>query len=156
MMISTVEPWVEAPLKRYLDDTRARVVLLLHPSGQVVAQAGFTRAVDVMTACALAAAAHATAGELGRQVDGRPFRGLHYAGPEQQGFLSAVDTARGAYVCLTVFDEESSLGLVRTFFAELCRTLASAAPPLVTIRAPLLDGTFEQDLHRNLAAMFGK
>jgi hypothetical protein len=52
MNIATVEPWVEAPLKRYVDDARARLALLLHPSGQVVAQAGFTREVDVMSACA--------------------------------------------------------------------------------------------------------
>jgi hypothetical protein len=156
MIIATVEPWVEAPLKRYLDEARARLALLLHPSGQVVAQAGFTRAVDVMTACALAAAAHATASELGRQLDGRPFRGLHYAGPEREGYLSAVDTARGSYICLTVFDHESSLGLVRTFFAELCRELASAAPPLAVLRGPMLDVDFEDDLNRNLAAMFGR
>jgi hypothetical protein len=156
MIIATVEPWVEAPLKRYLDEARARVALLLHPSGQVVAQAGFTRAVDVMTACALAAAAHATASELGRMVDRRPFRGLHYAGPEREGYLSAVDTARGSYICLTVFDHESSLGLVRTFFAELRRELAAAAPPLATLRGPMLDADFEADLNRNLAAMFGR
>ena len=156
MNFATVEPWVEAPLKRYVDDARARLAVLLHPSGQVVAQAGFTRAVDVMTACALAAAAHATAGELGKQLEGRPFRGLHYAGPEREGYLSAVETARGAYICLTVFDHESSLGLVRTFFAELCRELAAAAPPLASIRAPLLDADFESELHRNLAEMFGR
>ncbi len=156
MNFATVEPWVEAPLKRYLDEARARMALLLHPSGQVVAQAGFTRAVDVMTACALAAAAHATAWELGKLLDGRPFRGLHYAGPDREGFLSAVETARGQYICLTVFDHESSFGLVRTFFGELCRELAAAAPPLATLRAPLLDGNFEDDLHRNLSAMFGR
>jgi hypothetical protein len=81
--IAAVESWVEAPLRRYVDDARARLALLLHPSGQVVAQAGFTRQVDVMTACALASATHATSGELGKMVDGRAFRGLHYTGPEK-------------------------------------------------------------------------
>ena len=81
--IAAVEAWVEAPLQRFVDEARARLALLLHPSGQVLAQAGFARAVDVMTACALAAASHATSRELGRQVDGKPFRGLHHAGPEQ-------------------------------------------------------------------------
>src|SRR5258708_38746033 len=107
MKIAAVEAWVEAPLRRFVDDARARLALLRHPSGQVLAQAGFTREVDVMTACALAAASHATSGELGRRVDGRPFRGLHYAGPEKQLFMAAVDTSRGAYICLTVFDQES-------------------------------------------------
>src|SRR6185369_15646044 len=98
------------------------------------AQAGFTRAVDVMTACALAAAVHATAAELGRRVDGRPFSSLHHSGAGKQLYLAPVVTARGAYVCLTVFDQESSLGLVRMFFAELCRDLAEAAPAAPQVR----------------------
>jgi len=156
MNIATVEPWVEGPLRRFVDDARARLALLLHPSGQVVAQAGFTREVDVMSACALAAASHATAGELGRRVEGRAFRSLHYAGPDRQLFLSPVDTARGAYICLTVFSAESSLGLVRMYFEELCHNLAAAAPPLPSVRQPTISADFEVELHRNLAALFGR
>jgi hypothetical protein len=156
MNIATVEPWVEAPLRRFVEDARARLALLLHPSGQVIAQAGFTREVDVMSACALAAASHATSGELGRRVDGHAFRSLHYAGPDRQLFLSPVDTARGAYICLTVFNAESSLGLVRMYFEELCTDLAAAAPPLPSIRHPTIAADFELDLHRNLAALFGR
>jgi hypothetical protein len=154
--IAAVEGWVEAPLRRFVDDARARLALLLHPSGQVVAQAGFTREVDVMTACALASAAHATAGELGRRLDGRPFRGLHYAGPEKQLFMAAVDTPRGSYICLTVFDQESSLGLVRMYFEELGRELAQAAPLLPELRGPALGVDFEADLNKNLALLFGR
>ena len=156
MNIATVEPWIEAPLRRYVDDARARLALLLHPSGQVLAQAGFTRAIDVMTACALAAAVHATAGELGRLVEGRPFRGLHHAGPEKQMYLAPAETARGAYICLTVFDSASSLGLVRMYFDELCTELAAAAPALAPLRGPTLAHDFERDLNANLAAMFGR
>lgn len=156
MNIAVVEAWVEAPLRRFLDDARARLALLLHPSGQVLAQAGFTRQVDVMTACALAAASNATAGELGRRLDGRPFRGLHYAGPEKQLFMASIDTPRGAYICLTVFDQESSLGLVRMFFDELARELSAAAPPLPELRAPALAVDFEADLNANLALLFGR
>jgi hypothetical protein len=156
MRIATVEPWIEAPLRRYVDEARARLALLLHASGQVVAQAGFTRAMDVMTACALAAAVHAASSELGRLLDGRPFRGLHHAGPEKQMYLAPVETAHAAYICLTVFDEESSLGLVRIYFDELCKDLAAAAPPLVALRQPTLAVDFERDLNANLAAMFGR
>jgi hypothetical protein len=156
MNIATVEPWIEAPLRRYVDDARARLALLLHTSGQVVAQAGFTRAIDVMTACALASAVHATSSELGRLVDGRPFRGLHHAGVDRQLYLAPAETARGAYICLTVFDGESSLGLVRLYFDELCKELIGAAPPLAPLREPALAVDFERDLNANLAAMFGR
>lgn len=156
MKIVVTESWVEAPLIRYVNDARARLALLLHPSGQVVAQAGFTRAIDVMTVCALASAVHATSAELGRQLDGKPFRGLHHAGPERQMYLASVDTARGSYICLTVFDAESSLGLIRVYFAELGAALVVAAPALTPIREPALAADFERDLNANLAAMFGR
>ena len=155
MNIAAVESWIEAPLRRYVDDARARLAVLLHPSGQVMAQAGFTRDVDVMAACALAAAAHATSGELGRRLDGRAFRGLHYAGATHQLLLSALEIPRGTFVCLTVFDETSSLGLVRLYFEELRRELIAAAPATVTTRpAPALAADFETELNRNLAALF--
>jgi hypothetical protein len=109
----------------------------------------------VMTACALAAAVHATAGELGRQVEGRAFRGLHHAGADKQLYIAPAETARGSYICLTVFDQESSLGLVRMFFADLCRELASAAPPLPLLRGPIIDVNFEAELNANLSALFG-
>jgi len=108
-----------------------------------------------MAACALAAAAHATSGELGRRLDGRPFRGVHYAGATHQLFLSALETRRGTYLCLTVFDETSSLGLVRLYCEELRRALISAAPNAITARpTPTLAADFEVELNRNLAALF--
>ncbi len=154
MKIAAVEPWVEAPLRRYVDDARARLALLLHPSGQVLAQAGFTREVDVMTACALASAVHATAGELGRQVEGRAFGGLHYAGPARQMYLAPLETSRGSYICFTVFDDETSLGLIRIYFEELQREMAAAARAAEPPAGVALAGNFEAELNRNLAALF--
>ena len=155
MIIASVEAWVEAPLARYVEEARARLALLLHPSGQVVAQAGFTRAVDVMSACALAAAVNATASELGRQLDGTAFHGLYHSGAEKQFHLASLELGGVTYICLTVFDDESSLGLIRMYFGDLSRELAAAAPPPVT-RAPALGLDFERDLNRNLAALFGR
>ena len=68
MSITAVETWVEAPLRKFVEEARTVLGLLLHPSGQVVAQFGFARAVDVMSACALAAAIHASSGEVGRTI----------------------------------------------------------------------------------------
>ena len=155
MKIATVEPWIEPPLQRFLDDARVRLALLLHPSGQVVAQVGFARAVDVMSACALAAAIHASGAELGRQLQGRPFAELYHADAERQLFLSAAETARGSFVFMTVFDGESSIGLVRIFFETLRRELAAATPRHTPVRGPVLAADFERELNRNLAALFG-
>src|SRR5687768_2302550 len=151
-----VEAWMEDPLRRFIDDSRVRIVLLLEPSGRVLAQHGFTRSIEVMSACALAAAIHASAAEIGRQLDGNPFTALHHPGSDRQIFLGEVSTSCGAYILLTVFDDSSSIGLVRLYFTELGVRLAAAAPAVAapTPAPGLVD--FESDLNRNLAKLFGR
>ncbi len=156
MIRTSVEPWVEEPLRRFVDDAQVVLALLLHPNGQVMAQHGFTRAMDIMSACALAAAIHVSATELGIQLEGRPFSGMHHAGKDRQVFLAETQTVRGPYIFLTVFDGESSLGLVRLYFDEFRVNLANAAPPPVTASTPTLGENFELELNRNLAALFGR
>ena len=155
-MRTAVEPWIEEPLLRFIDDARVRLALLLESSGRVLAQHGFARSIDVMSACALAAAIQASAAEIGRQLDGTPFTSLHHPGQERQIFLAELSTPRGAHILLTVFDDATSIGLVRLYFAELAARLAAAAPAqAVTLTAPsLID--FESDLNRNLAKLFGR
>jgi hypothetical protein len=156
MNTTVVESWIEGPLHQFLDDAGVELALLLHPSGQVLAQHGFARSVDVMSACALAAGIHATGGELGRMVDDKPFRGLHHVGATRQIFVAEARSPRGAYIFLTVFGAESSIGLVRLYFDELVKALTVAAPPEGPAPAPALAEHFERDLNRNLAVLFGR
>ncbi len=156
MNTTVVESWIEGPLHQFLDDAGVELALLLHPSGQVLAQHGFARSVDVMSACALAAGIHATGGELGRMVDDKPFRGLHHVGATRQMFVAEARSPRGAYIFLTVFGAESSIGLVRLYFDELVKALTVAAPPEGPAPAPALAEHFERDLNRNLAVLFGR
>jgi predicted regulator of Ras-like GTPase activity (Roadblock/LC7/MglB family) len=155
MRAQVAESWVEIPLQRFVSDTRVLFALLLHPSGQVLGQYGFTRAVDVMAACALAAAIHASAAQLGRELDGRPFRELYHEGPQRQIFLAEANAGGGSFVFLAAFDGESSLGLVQLYFREFCARLGDAAPAAAR-PTPVLAASFERDLDRNLAALFGR
>ena len=156
MIKASVEPWIEEPLRKFVEEAGVALALLLHPSGQVLAQHGFSRAMDIMSACALAAAINVSGAELGRQLEGKPFAGLHHAGKERQIFLAEAKTARGAYIFLTVFDERSSLGLVQLYFEEFRVNLANAAPPPVAAPEAMLNENFERELNRNLAALFGR
>jgi predicted regulator of Ras-like GTPase activity (Roadblock/LC7/MglB family) len=149
-----VESWIEEPLGRFIEDSRVRLALLLESSGQVLAQHGFTRSIDVMSACALAAAIHASGAEIGRQLDGSPFTSLHHPGNERQVFLAELATSRGSHILLTVFDDATSIGLVRLYFAELTKRLAAAAPGGAVAPPTFVD--FESDLNRNLAKLFGR
>jgi hypothetical protein len=153
------EQWVEEPLQQFANDARVRFALLLQPDGQVLGQLGFTRALDVMAACSLAAAIHATAAQLGREVDGAPFSELYHAGRDRQVFIAEAPTARGSLVVLAAFDSESSLGLVRLYFRELCEALRRAAPveeSPAAIDHVDLGENLERDLNRSLAILFGR
>ncbi len=155
MIRTAVDSWIEAPLRTFVNDSGVLLALLLNPNGQVLGQHGFVNAMDVMSACALAAAIHASSAELGRQLDGHPFVELH-AGTRRQLFLAQAETAQGPYIFLTVFDASSSLGLVRLYYGELQANLANAAPPPVAAPERVLNANFEGELNRNLAVLFGK
>ncbi|MEK6612111.1 MAG: hypothetical protein AABZ29_04965 [Gemmatimonadota bacterium] len=156
MRLSVVASWVEFPLKQFVDDARVEIAVLLHPAGQVLGQYGFARSIDVMTACALAAAIHASSSELGRQLEGTPFTALHYTGRDRQIFLGAIPAQGSLLLLLAVFDRESSLGLVQLFLEEFKARVAAAAPPIPIDQPPALAENFERDLNQNLAQLFGR
>ncbi len=56
---------------------------------------------------------------------------------------------------LSVFDRESSLGIVQLYLDELRATLVASAPAHEDA-PPALAEHFERDLNTNLAALFGK
>lgn len=155
MKLHVAADWVEAPLKTFVSDARSEIAVLMHSTGQVLGQYGFTRSVDVATACALGAAIHASSAELGRLVEGKPFAGMHYAGPTKQIFIAPVPIADAMLLLLTVFDEESSLGLVQLFFKDFAAAVKAAAPSWKGADTALASD-FEQELNKNLAAMFGR
>jgi len=68
MTTRAVEPWILEPLVKFVKEAGARLVLLMTPAGQVLAQHGFSRAVDVMAAAALGAAIMASTDEIARQL----------------------------------------------------------------------------------------
>ncbi|MBL8997437.1 MAG: hypothetical protein KJZ74_02780 [Gemmatimonadales bacterium] len=149
--------WADAPLKQFVDDARLQLAVLMHTSGQVLAQVGFRRSLDVQTACALSAAINASAEQLGLLVDGTPFRGLHYAGTTRQLWLGQVGSREDPFVLLAVFDGESSLGIVQLYLEELRTALGAALPEAVLEEEPpALAEDFERELNRNLASLFGR
>jgi len=153
-MIDAVAPALAAPLAVFVRETRVRLALVLDSSGRVLGQHGFTRSLDVMSACSLAAAIHASSAELGRQLSGTPFGPLHHAGTSLQLFMAPVAWHGRTLLLLAVFDGASSFGIVRLFWAEFARRIADEAPPPLATGSSAED--FEGDLDRNLAALFGR
>jgi hypothetical protein len=150
-----VEGWTLEPLTRFIAESAARLALIMTPSGQVLAQHGFTRAVDVMAAAALGAAIFSSTGELARMVEEQEFRALNHQGRRHGIFLAGFDTRRGRLLALVVYGTDSSIGLVQLFFDDLMQALIAAAPAADT-RRPVLAANFENELNTSLASLFGR
>jgi len=141
------------PLQRFMRETRVRVALIVSGSGQVLAQHGFTRSYEVVSVAALAAAAQASARMLAEVVGAGSWSHLHHAGVTQELLLSPIPTGAGDLTLVTIFDGESSLGLVQLFVDEL--RAAIAANPVFERAAPSQDAaTFERDLEAGVRAAF--
>jgi len=151
-----VEGWTLEPLTAFVQEAGARLVLLMTPAGQVLAQSGFTRAVDVMSAAALGAAIYASTTEIARQLGEPPFAGLAHQGERHGIFLAAVATDRGPVVVLAVYDlEVTSIGLVQLFFEQLAADLKSASPKGGEA-SQVLAADFERELSDSLNSLFGR
>ena len=105
-----------------------------------------------MTACALAAAINASGRELGRQLGGRPFLGLHQGGRRQGVFMGACAAGGNECLLLAAFDRDSTLGLVRLYFAEFRDAVGGVGGKSEADRLP---GDLETDLNSSLDALFG-
>ena len=150
-----IERWVEPPLQTFLAESAARVTLLMTSSGQVVAQHGFTRSLDVMSAAALGAGILASTAELARIMGARPLDTVVHQGTAVGVYLAGFDTPRGRWLGLVVFGKETSLGLVQLFFTRLVSDLAQAAPPEAPARQVLAED-FEDELNSSLRTLFGR
>lgn len=148
------EPWLDAPLRRLVEDARLISGVFLHPSGRAVGQFGFKGAGEVMSVCALASAINASARELGRQLDGKPFYEMHHSGSDRQVFMARAWVEKQEYLFVGVFDNESSLGLVEMYFGEFQQSLGKVVPE-AQLSAPAPSGDFEGELNRSLDALFG-
>lgn len=150
-----LEPWVVEPLQSFLSESSARLTLLMTSSGQVVAQHGFSRSLDVMTAAALGAGIVASTEELARLVGSSRFEALVHHGVGQSCMLSAFTTPRGRWIGVVVFGPETSVGIVQLFFDQMVQQLVAAAPR-DQAAAPMLAENFESDLNASLKALFGR
>jgi hypothetical protein len=156
MSTRAVETWTLEPLKVFVAESGARLVLLMTPAGQVMAQHGFTRAVDVMSAAALGAAIMASTAEIARQLEQPPFAALTHQGERHGIFLGGVSSNRGMIVVLVVYDlEASSVGLVQLFFEQLATELM-AASPREGVAKHVLAADFERELSDSLNTLFGR
>ena len=150
-----IEPWVEGPLATFVTESSVRVALLMTSAGQVVAQHGFTRSLDVMSASALGAGIVASTRELARELGSGHFGAVVHQGQRLGVFLSPFEMPDGDWIALVMFGPDTSVGVVQLFFSRMAAELFRSAPKSAPQRQVLAE-TFEEDLNASLRALFGR
>jgi hypothetical protein len=142
------------PVEHFAREAGLRLVLLINESGQVLAQRGFARALDVMGVAALGAGIHASSTALAVMIGEGSFRHLHQGGTGTQVFIGPFRTPAEDLIVIAVFGDDSSLGLVQLFFAGFVSEVAGL--PGWSDTRPTADArSFERDLEAGLETIFG-
>jgi hypothetical protein len=145
---------LEAPVERFVREAGLRLVLLINESGQVLAQRGFARALDVMGVAALGAGIHASSRALAELLGQQGFGHLHQGGAAAQVFIGPFRTPAENLIVIAVFGEDSSIGLVQVFFGQFTAQVA-ALPGWSEVRPTADARAFEKDLEAGLENLFG-
>ena len=145
---------LRAPMADFIRETRARLALLINRSGQVLAQHGFSRGYELVNVAALAAAANASSRVLAELTGLARWRHMHHMGRTRELFLAPIETRAEQVILVTIFDEESSLGIVQHFSERLASELQQL-PEFRGVAAPGELHRFEKDLEAGLRQMWG-
>lgn len=101
---------LDAILASFVDETQARCAVLLDRDGRMLTLAGETTGLDGTAFASLAAADFAAGDRLASLLGEDEFTSLYHAGKDHSMYLVGVG---GAAILAALFDDRSSLGLVR-------------------------------------------
>lgn len=143
----------EKPLASFVRESGAQLAVLVNRSGQVLGQHGFDRVVDLVGVASLAAGINASSRAIANQLGEKSFEHLHHSGRRRQLFLGHLDTMGGQITLVTVFDEQSSIGLVRLFYDQFIENLR-ALPGITRPDPEAKAEDFEKELEASLDRFF--
>jgi len=101
---------LDACLARLLAEAKAKSIFLIDRNGQLIASSGEIQGMDVTSLATLAAGNIAATGGLAQLIGEKEFSVLFHEGERDHLHLSIVAQK---IILLVIFDERSSLGLVR-------------------------------------------
>lgn len=111
---------INAVLERLRTDSSARVVFLVDKNGQPIAVRGEIGDLDTTGLASLAAGNVAATGGMARLIGEKEFPTLSHEGERESIYISVL----GRALLVVVFDERSSLGLVKLRVRQASHNLA--------------------------------
>ena len=106
---------IDAVLSRFLADSNSTAALLIDRSGQSLAMAGASPSLDTVSIGALAAGAFSSTAALARLLGESEFSVLFHEGVKESLHVSTVDDGT---ILLAIFDDHTTVGMVRLFARE--------------------------------------
>jgi predicted regulator of Ras-like GTPase activity (Roadblock/LC7/MglB family) len=111
---------IDAVLERFLGDGGCAAALLIERGGEPLAMAGAARTLDTVSIAALAAGAFSSTAALARLLGETEFSVLFHEGAKESLHVSTVDDDA---ILLAIFDERTTIGMVRLFAREASQEL---------------------------------
>jgi predicted regulator of Ras-like GTPase activity (Roadblock/LC7/MglB family) len=106
---------LEGLLLSFVRESGAQCAILMDRAGRLLTMAGQTEGIDGVSFASLAAADFAASDQLARLLGEKECTSLFHQGEQRSMFLADID---GDAVLATVFDDETTLGLVKVKLRE--------------------------------------
>ncbi len=138
---------IDAALRKFIGDSRARCALLITHSGQLVGQVGFTAHLNVLSLCALVAGIFTTTQELARLIGESKFKSLFQEGKSWNLHFTLVSED---LIFATLFDKKTVIGAVQVSANEVSERIGKLLKEIAA--KPVLEPDRELEaLKRELA-----
>ena len=114
-----------AVLQRLCEDSKGRAVFLVDKAGQLIASAGETASLDTTSLASLTAGNIAATGGMAKLLGEKEFSILFHEGEKDNIHISLIGQR---VILVVIFDQRSSLGLVRLRAKKTSDVLAKPGP----------------------------
>jgi predicted regulator of Ras-like GTPase activity (Roadblock/LC7/MglB family) len=141
---------IKAVLARLRMDSSAKVVFLVDKDGQEIASQGEIRDLDTTSLASLAAGNVAATGGMAQLIGEKEFPTLSHEGERESIHISVI----GRLLLVVVFDERSSLGLVKLRSKQVSQQLATMMEQVTAASFNDSDSPFAEITEEDIDSLF--
>ena len=141
---------IKAVLARLRMDSSARVVFLVDKDGQEIAVQGEIGNIDTTSLASLAAGNVAATGGMAQLIGEKEFPTLSHEGERESIHISVI----GRLLLVVVFDERSTLGLVKLRSRQVSQTLSTMMDEITQAEFDDSDSPFAEITDEDIDSLF--
>jgi predicted regulator of Ras-like GTPase activity (Roadblock/LC7/MglB family) len=141
---------IKAVLARLRMDAAARVVFLVDKDGQEIAAQGEVGNLDTTSLASLAAGNVAATGGMAQLIGEKEFPTLSHEGERESIHISVI----GRLLLVVVFDERSSLGLVKLRSKQVSQQIAAMITEITKPQDDDIDSPFAEITDEDIDSLF--